>query len=125
MSVTGMLKAVQCLADNLIRLIGPIFVLLALSLTFSVVYVWAMVLLPLHAETIYSFWGGIHTLIAIFLVVNIVFNYVMCIRTEPGSPQMVSCWVLNTGRVCHRALGRFSLLWAVWESKEECGHAIG
>ncbi|KNC50919.1 uncharacterized protein AMSG_07161 [Thecamonas trahens ATCC 50062] len=84
--VVSVLQWVQCVADTLIRLIGPLFVLLALTLTSSVIYVWWVVLLPLHVPQVVSFWGLIHCMVAACLIVNILYNYISCIITPPGTP---------------------------------------
>merc|ERR1711916_11768 len=84
--VVQVLKYVQCVADTLIRLIGPLFVLLALTLTSSVIYVWWVVLLPLHVPDVWSVWGALHSMVALCLIANILYNYIACIITPPGSP---------------------------------------
>lgn len=87
-AVLRLLRIVQFLADALIRLIGPLFVLLALGLTNAVIYVWWYGLLPLTlaGRSVLSPVGLAHCLIAALLIVNILFNYIWCIITPPGNP---------------------------------------
>ncbi len=74
-----------------IRVLGPAFVALALGLIGSVVYIYFEALLPYYAPAglLALRWqplAWLHLAIALFLVVNIFYNYAMVVLTRPGSP---------------------------------------
>jgi len=81
--VHSFVRVLQMMGDNLIRLIGPLFVMLAVGLTSSVVYVWYMVLFPMHTQ------GSLvaqlfHSFMAVVLVSNLFYHYYSVVRTSPG-----------------------------------------
>jgi len=72
--------------DGFVRIIGPIFVLLALTIIGGVVYELFVDVIPFHAGSVVSPLGLAHTLLSLFLLYNIGFNYGMTIFTPPGAP---------------------------------------
>jgi len=72
------------------RLIGPIFVLIGLTLISGVVYILYVDAIPYHSNgDLSSPLGMFHVIISLFLLYNIVWNYGMVIFTPPGSPPKV------------------------------------
>eukprot|EP01041_Mallomonas_annulata_P001523 gene1523-2930_t len=67
------------------RFLGPILLLFGHTLILIVIYLFLMIILPIisyGSNTLY--WS--HLLWGIFLAINILFNYVACVYTPPGSP---------------------------------------
>jgi hypothetical protein len=71
------------------RIIGPLMFLLANSLIVAVTYTFFTKLLPEIAGDS-RLLQGLHTSIGIFLFVNVIFNYMSCAFTAPGSPEICS-----------------------------------
>ena len=73
------------MGDAFLRSVGPCYVLLGFWLVFSVAYSLLCVVLPLTRDL--RTWQGLGTFAAVaFVFFNIGFNYVMSVRTDPGSP---------------------------------------
>lgn len=70
--------------DNGIRLAGPLFILLAVSLIGAVIYILLYYLIPFYTELVSPTAGIILLCITLFLSTNIFFNYYMTIFTPPG-----------------------------------------
>jgi len=71
--------------DNGVRVLGPIFVLMALCLIGGVVYVLMWELLPYYTTSYASPQAILHISFSAFMLFNILFNYCMTIFTPPGS----------------------------------------
>lgn len=69
-----------------IRVLGPVFVLLAVTLIGSVIYIYYAALLPYYGVWGWHPAGWAHALLSVFLVFNIFYNYTMVVITRPGSP---------------------------------------
>ena len=68
------------------RVIGPLMLLLANALIFGVAYIFFTRLLPrTSGESPLLYW--LHAFIGAFLLVNVIFNYISCAFTSPGSPE--------------------------------------
>ena len=77
--------AVETVGDAFLRSVGPCYVLLGFGLVFTVAYSLLCVVLPLTRDL--RTWQGFGTFAAVaFVFGNIGFNYVMSVRTDPGSP---------------------------------------
>ena len=73
------------MGDAFLRSVGPCYVLLGFGLVFTVAYSLLCVVLPLTRDL--RTWQGFGTFAAVaFVFGNIGFNYVMSVRTDPGSP---------------------------------------
>ena len=73
------------MGDAFLRSVGPCYVLLGFGLVFTVAYSLLWVVLPLTRDL--HTWQGLGTFAAVaFVFFNIGFNYVMSVRTDPGSP---------------------------------------
>jgi len=66
------------------RIIGPVLFSLFFGLFSFIVYTFFVQILP-YWVTPFTSWYYIHTIISIFLMINIIFNYVSVIRTDPGT----------------------------------------
>jgi len=75
----GLKKFFECL----IRMVGPLFVLLASGLISGVIVIHFKVIIPFYSSYT-SFTGVLNTVISAFVAFNIGFNYFMCIFTPPG-----------------------------------------
>eukprot|EP00743_Colponemidia_sp_Colp-15_P007332 GILK01007917.1.p1 GENE.GILK01007917.1~~GILK01007917.1.p1 ORF type:complete len:293 (-),score=-7.03 GILK01007917.1:150-1028(-) len=73
------------LFDGSMRAAGPLLILLAIGLISLVAYGFFTLILPAMVEPS-SFLGILMALVACFLLVNILFNYIMCVITSPGHP---------------------------------------
>jgi len=86
------LKLAKQVVELFLRLIGPLFVLLAATLIFFVVYVHFIGVLPFYnGKTLaWTLPGVLHLLISVWLAGNIVFNYLSVVFTRPGSPPPIN-----------------------------------
>ena len=82
-------KDLQKTVSLLFRLIQPCMVCAGLSLITFEVYLWFTHLLKLNKKDIYKLNFIVPTLIGIFIVFNIVFNYLCAVFVKPGSSQML------------------------------------
>jgi len=82
----GFFNIVRVGLDGAVRIIGPIFVLLALTIIGGVVYELFVDVIPYHAGTLSSPLGFTLTTISLVLLYNIFWNYGMTIFTPPGAP---------------------------------------
>ena len=65
-------------------LIGPFFVLCALTIVASVSYVGFFVLLPIREE-VFSLKWWIIVIVGLYFLFNIMFHYVLCVLSNPGT----------------------------------------
>jgi len=72
--------------DSGVRALGPLFVLIAITLIFGVVYVLLWELLPYYTPSLTSPQAILHISFSGFMLFNILFNYGMTIFTPPGIP---------------------------------------
>ena len=71
----------------LLRLLGPVLVLLANGLIGLVVYVYLWILVPRYLRPqLGDVLSGIIVAFGLFLLFNILFNYWCCVLTRPGAP---------------------------------------
>lgn len=76
--------AVLACFDALMRMLGPILVVSGISLISTVGFLFYNVILPEMDLTPLA--RGLHTCVAGFFLVNVLFNYALCSATRPGSP---------------------------------------
>jgi len=84
-SAMSLMSLMKVWGSAAIRILGPVFVLLALSLISGIIFVYYRALLPYY----WAGWrpGGIaHLLLSVFLSANIFYNYTLVVLTKPGSP---------------------------------------
>ena len=86
------LDTVQNLAEGAVYLLGPFLIVLALGIVGLLSYTFFFVLLPMIMEK-YASRGSLQTLVVlfhssfvVFLLVNILFNYAMCVLTKNDGP---------------------------------------
>ena len=75
----------EVLGDVFIRVTGPCYVGMGMTLILCVVFLLVTVILPL-TQDFHTLTGLVSLFATVFVFFNIVFNYVMSIRTRPGSP---------------------------------------
>lgn len=102
------------------RVIGPLMLLLANFLIFSVLYIFVTQLIyQLSGDSLILY--CLHMAVGLFLVVNVIFNYLCCAFTPPGSPDPCtdpgkyfgSTTSVVDGRVVHQIRNRLDLAPAV------------
>ncbi len=71
--------------EGLIRIVGPLFVILATGLISSVIVIHYRAIIPYYADY-FSLEGIFHLIISSFLTFNIGYNYFKAIFTSPGHP---------------------------------------
>jgi palmitoyltransferase len=81
------LDALNYAVEGFVYLIGPLLIVLALSIVGLLSYVFFFTLLPMlqlkHAESSFgNLYLGLHCTWVIFLLVNILFNYFLCVTTR-------------------------------------------
>lgn len=114
----------------MMRIIGPIMLLLANTLILAVAYIFFWKLLPKVAGDSVVLYG-VHMCIGLFLVVNVIYNYISCAFTVPGSPEpcpdpgkyfgQISSVVDN--RIVHQIRNRLDIVPGV--SYRYCKHCRG
>lgn len=72
--------------DIFIKILGPIFMLLALSLFSFETYTYFAYVLPYHEEDMPVVLQVSFTILGVFLLMNLVYNYLKAIFTDPGIP---------------------------------------
>ncbi len=80
------LRASKLIIELILRFVGPIFVLIALTLTMGSLYVFFRAILPYHLPSFWSPYAVFHLALCAFLGQGWIFNYLMCIFTPPGAP---------------------------------------
>eukprot|EP01147_Barroeca_monosierra_P000193 gene193-3580_t len=80
------IKAFMWIADNFMYWIGWVLVPMAWILIGTVVVAWYMYLAPYIQEDTGSIQFTVHVIIAHWLLMNIIFNYLMVTITSPGQP---------------------------------------
>eukprot|EP00933_Yihiella_yeosuensis_P033078 TRINITY_DN26782_c0_g1_i1.p1 TRINITY_DN26782_c0_g1~~TRINITY_DN26782_c0_g1_i1.p1 ORF type:complete len:356 (+),score=41.41 TRINITY_DN26782_c0_g1_i1:87-1070(+) len=79
-------KCMDCM-DTCIRVVGPVFICLALAIISGVAYTFFTVVLPEKAASGTSnFMLTVEFLLGFFLLVNLIYNYLMAIFIAPGEP---------------------------------------
>jgi palmitoyltransferase len=91
---------VKWLFEGLIRLLGPLFVVLATFLISMVIIVYFRAILPYYIEDWFSLEGIFHLTLSAWIAFNLWFNYYKTIFTTPGyTPEVVSV-VFQVSRHC-------------------------
>ena len=72
--------------DYTMRILGPCLIVMALGLIGTVTFMYFRHLLPLVLGPGLGAAHLLHALFALFLLVNVLFNYVLCVLTDPGQP---------------------------------------
>jgi hypothetical protein len=72
--------------DWCMRILGPCLIVLALGLLGAVIYLFFAFLLPMAAGGEVGVLYFLHGSWGLFLSVNVLFNYFMCVTTNPGNP---------------------------------------
>merc|ERR1719313_2153220 len=83
--MTCLSKSLDCF-DILIKCLGPIFMLLALSLFSFETYTYFVYVLPAMGDDVPSIFQGFVTGVGVFLLLNLIYNYLKAIFTDPGCP---------------------------------------
>ncbi|KAI5072010.1 hypothetical protein GOP47_0012116 [Adiantum capillus-veneris] len=76
---------IRIFIDKSIQLAGPFYIFLAVTLISCIIYLFFTTILP-SIHSVNSFKGISHVIISIWLIFNVFFNYIYCIKTDPGSP---------------------------------------
>eukprot|EP00270_Netrium_digitus_P005477 TRINITY_DN17273_c0_g1_i1.p1 TRINITY_DN17273_c0_g1~~TRINITY_DN17273_c0_g1_i1.p1 ORF type:complete len:347 (+),score=55.23 TRINITY_DN17273_c0_g1_i1:84-1124(+) len=80
--------------DTFVRMAGPIFIVIAVTLISAVIFVHFAILLPLLFPVL-SWRLVMHILLSLWLAFNVFFNYFFCIQTDPGRPPPLSEWAAD------------------------------
>jgi len=75
----------KTLFESLIRLVGPLFVVLAIGLISAVIVIHYRVIIPYYSDY-FALEGLVQLVISSFLTSNIYYNYIKAIFTSPGNP---------------------------------------
>jgi palmitoyltransferase len=78
--------------EGLVYLIGPLLILLALSIISLLTYTFATIVLPMiqlkHAgSSLQYLYVGLHCSLVLFLFINTLFNYFLCVTTRHVGPK--------------------------------------
>jgi len=82
-----MLLCFQCVLSRIAWALGPVCVVIAFGLIFTVIYVHVSTVLPHYCSS--SYFGlpaAFHIAFTAWMAFNLPFNYFMCIMTSPGRP---------------------------------------
>ncbi|KAL7576105.1 hypothetical protein ACA910_000884 [Epithemia clementina (nom. ined.)] len=82
----------QSFFEGIVLLLGPVLILLALGITTMLSYTFFDILVPMmlekHEQSSFQWtWVGLHCTWVLFLLVNILFNYFMCVMTRNSGPK--------------------------------------
>jgi len=77
-------QVIGLVVDAAVLVLGPCLIVTVFSLVTGELYAFFTVLLPYWAPEVGTMWL-VNAAFAIFLAVNIVFNYSMCVLTNPGT----------------------------------------
>ena len=83
-----LLGCVERTVDILLRITGPLYVVLATALILTVAFVFYTIIFPLR-YSIYTLEGAFHATTAFLVIFNVFFNYFYCVFTNPGQPPAV------------------------------------
>jgi hypothetical protein len=87
----AVLDALNYALEGFVYLIGPLLIILALGITALLSYVFFCTILPMlklkHADSSFgNLYLGLHCGSVIFLLVNVLFNYALCVMTRSKGP---------------------------------------
>lgn len=89
--VLRIIKVIQKIGEKLFKILGPVFVLFALSITTFIIYVHFTTTLPWYFGDITQW--GIHAFLqfisSVWISSGIYFNYFMSVLTDPGTSPKV------------------------------------
>jgi len=83
-AVDALMENMGSIMDIVMRFLGPFLILVASTIIYFLLYEFFYLVLPLLQHRRFSFWWDIHVSIAIFLLVNVIYNYVLCVRCKHG-----------------------------------------
>lgn len=78
----------KLLVELLLRLVGPIFITVCVTLISCISWIYINSIFPYYYDSSFSFGGLVHVCISALLLQGIVFNYFMAVSTPPGSPHI-------------------------------------
>jgi len=78
----------QCYEKYAVRWLGRCMVMAALTLICGATYGYVDLILPRFICSRGSFECAAHKFLVAFFFVNVIFNYMMCVKTDPGSPAL-------------------------------------
>ena len=86
------LDGVQSFFEGVVLLLGPVLIMLALGITTMLSYTFFDILVPMMLEKHQDWnfkwsWIGVHGTWVVFLLINILFNYFMCVVTRNSGPK--------------------------------------
>lgn len=87
--IDTLLQPLFCVTDRLAKYLGRVFICLFIVILSTVVYIfYTSIFIHLYdaigtQHNLWTFLG--HIILAHWLLMNIVFNYVQCVRVDPGS----------------------------------------
>jgi len=81
----GPIRCIKYTGETFLRALGPVLILFAMTLISVLSIIWFTELMPFYTP-----YGTLlnlpHTALSIFVLFNIIFNYLMTVMTPPGSP---------------------------------------
>ena len=94
-----MLLCFQCALSRIAWALGPVCVVIAFVLIFTVIYVHVSTVLPHYCTSAYfGLPAAFHVIFTAWMAFNLPFNYFMCIMTSPGRPSVRTCLKTHTIR---------------------------
>ena len=86
------LDGVQSFFEGIVLLLGPVLIVLALAMTTMLSFTFFDILVPMmlekHDQRSFKWgWIGLHCVWVVFLLINVLFNYFMCVVTRNSGPK--------------------------------------
>jgi palmitoyltransferase len=90
--IDAIVDGMSCCVETMVYLIGPLLILLALWIIGLLTYSFFTILLPMlqdkyDGSSLQYLYLGLHCSWVLFLLVNVLFNYALCVTTRHVGPQ--------------------------------------
>ncbi|XP_077992527.1 palmitoyltransferase ZDHHC16-like [Glandiceps talaboti] len=97
------MQPVILIVDSVVRRLGPVFVVLVVCLTTTVVMIFYVYILP-YVFTCGVHWVLFHLIFGHYLLMNIIFHYYKGVTTLPGKPPEGNLKSIGITSVCRKCL---------------------
>ena len=79
----NLIHVIQTLGDIALYLLGPVLIIVVFALLIGLSYTFFMVIMPMRSPDGYFTYHALkHELFVIFILCNVLFNYILCVMTS-------------------------------------------
>ena len=82
--VDFMMDNASVIMDVAMKILGPFLLLVAATIIYFLLYEFYHLVLPLLDHAKFSFWWTFHNAMVLFLITNVLYNYVLCVTCKHG-----------------------------------------